>query len=454
MLPNSPEFVECWRPRPSWACPRLNLNWHLRADEVAWILDDSGAGALVTHVDLRDQVEAVVRRPRLPVLWVGGDYDDGPGRRVRRPTSPYRWPTSWPVIYTSGTSGRPKGVVHGAAADPAIMEMAHDGLAALWGYPPDDVHLVAGPLYHAGPCGLRQPHALRGRHAWWSWTAGTPASFLRPRRARTAPPPPSSPRPTSSASSRCPTPSGRTLRPDQPAPRHPRRRALPAAGQGAHHRGLPRRRDLGAVRRERGRRHPRLVRRLAGPTRARSASPGPASRSASSTPTPLEPVAAGDDGLIYVRPAQGRFELPQRSRPRRPTPGATTPSRGRHRPPRRRRLALPDRPGQRPDHPGRASTSTRGRSRRCCTSHPAVVDCAVFGVPDDRDGEQPVAVVEARRGRSPCDELDALVPRTASTPTSARPHSSWSTRCPAIPNGKVLKRLLRDQAWAGTGRRI
>src|SRR4051812_49998676 len=83
-------------------------------------------------------------------MWFGGA---APLAGVEADPVPYRWPVSWPVLYTSGTSGRPKGVVHNATAAPEIMEMTQDALADMWGYRADDVHLAAGPLYHAGPAG-------------------------------------------------------------------------------------------------------------------------------------------------------------------------------------------------------------------------------------------------------------------------------------------------------------
>ena len=36
---------------------------------------------------------------------------------------------------------------------PETMALAQQGLVALWGFRPDDVHIVAGPAYHAGPGG-------------------------------------------------------------------------------------------------------------------------------------------------------------------------------------------------------------------------------------------------------------------------------------------------------------
>ncbi len=82
MLPNSFEFVEALAASAKLGVSALNLNWHLRAEEVAWILDDSGAGALVTDVSLRPQVAEVVHDRSLPVVWVGDDYDGAAGRRL------------------------------------------------------------------------------------------------------------------------------------------------------------------------------------------------------------------------------------------------------------------------------------------------------------------------------------------------------------------------------------
>jgi long-chain acyl-CoA synthetase len=56
------------------------------------------------------------------------------------------------VFYTSGTTARPKGIViPGFGAE--RMRMGMEGQVALWQWTVDDVHLLCGPAYHAGPCG-------------------------------------------------------------------------------------------------------------------------------------------------------------------------------------------------------------------------------------------------------------------------------------------------------------
>ena len=57
-----------------------------------------------------------------------------------------------PVFYTSGTTGRPKGVVHGVV-DAAVAARIMEGQVALWGWTADDVYILSGPAYHAGPGG-------------------------------------------------------------------------------------------------------------------------------------------------------------------------------------------------------------------------------------------------------------------------------------------------------------
>ena len=57
-----------------------------------------------------------------------------------------------PVFYTSGTTGRPKGVVHGRS-DPDTATRNMEGQVALWSWTADDVYICSGPAYHAGPGG-------------------------------------------------------------------------------------------------------------------------------------------------------------------------------------------------------------------------------------------------------------------------------------------------------------
>lgn len=77
--------------------------------------------------------------------------------------------------------------------------------------------------------------------------------------------------------------------------------------------------------------------------------------------------------------------------------------------------------------------------------HPAVVDCAVFGVPDERAGEVPVAAVQLESGSTVTpEELEQLVADTLAT--YKRLHRVVVVDAvPRTPSGKVLRRTLRDE---------
>jgi acyl-CoA synthetase (AMP-forming)/AMP-acid ligase II len=81
--------------------------------------------------------------------------------------------------------------------------------------------------------------------------------------------------------------------------------------------------------------------------------------------------------------------------------------------------------------------------------HPAVVDCAVFGVPDERAGEVPVAAVQLAPGSDvTADDLEGLVADTLATYKRVRSVVVVDA-IPRTPSGKVLRRTLRDE-WAST----
>jgi len=91
---------------------------------------------------------------------------------------------------------------------------------------------------------------------------------------------------------------------------------------------------------------------------------------------------------------------------------------------------------------------------RLIWSHPAVQDCAVIGVPDDKWGEAVKAVVELKSGQSATEaEIIELCKNGLSAYKAPKSIEFWD-ELPRSGVGKVLKRMVRERFWAGHERKI
>jgi malonyl-CoA/methylmalonyl-CoA synthetase len=125
------------------AAVSLPLNPGLTRDELRYCLEDSGAAAVVAGGDQRPIVESL--RSGLPGLRAVLP-DDLPVHARQSPVSepPIARDDPCLMLYSSGTTGRPKGVVH----THSNLASALRGLIECWRFTPDDVLINVLPLFH------------------------------------------------------------------------------------------------------------------------------------------------------------------------------------------------------------------------------------------------------------------------------------------------------------------
>jgi acyl-CoA synthetase (AMP-forming)/AMP-acid ligase II len=137
----------------------MPINWRLAAPELHFILEHSGARALVCGADLRELADAATQDlDTEPALILVGDEAVGGWVRFADLRSdgppPARVPAAADdlhrLMYTSGTTGRPKGVML-THANLAWKNFAH---VTEFGFTAADVGLACGPLYHVGALDL------------------------------------------------------------------------------------------------------------------------------------------------------------------------------------------------------------------------------------------------------------------------------------------------------------
>ena len=158
LLPNGVEVFELYLAVLQAGFYLVPINWHLVGPEIAYIVQDCEAKAFVAHARFADHAKAAADEIDFPAagrLAVDGEIESFRSYEEFKAAQPTDLPgdrtTGLVMNYTSGTTGRPKGVrrkLPGVLPEEQAVGFA--GMLFMFRLQPydDNVHICGSPLYH------------------------------------------------------------------------------------------------------------------------------------------------------------------------------------------------------------------------------------------------------------------------------------------------------------------
>ncbi len=441
------------------------VNWHFTAEELAYVIDNAEAKLLIADARFADNARAAIDRKETPTLrrcialrgTIEGFDDYEAFLTAGADIEPDAQTLGGPMFYTSGTTGRPKGVrstrdTTGQSVE--ALQMMSGGLSAMLGIPSDGTTLLCGPVYHSAQWAFSMLPLLAGstvvsRHRFDPAETLTLIDAHRVTNAHLVP-----------------TQFHRLLRLDDdikqrfsgkslvavwhgaaPCPPEVKRRMIEWWGPVVHeYYGSTEGSIVTTVRAEEWLSKPGTV----------------------GKPSPLVEVrivkedgtlaGVGEAGQIYVKNRMGTdfqyHKEPEKTAAAHIEPGVFTFG----------DIGYLDDDGYLFMSDRKIDMIISGgvniypaEIEAVLMTHPAVQDAAVFGIPNDEFGEEVKAAVQLRPGHSASAAVaEALITHCRAHLAGYKAPKSidFVADMPRHETGKLYKRILRDAYWQGTGRNI